>query len=47
MMGEVLDVVRDGVKVNVMVDTQSAIVLSLSLFAALSLALLLYAKLMR
>ena len=41
------ELIRDGVKVNVAVDMQSAIVTAASIFVALVLALLVYGKLIR
>ena len=46
-MGDILDVVQDGVKVNVAIDIPSAIIAGVTLFFALTLALVVYGKLIR
>ena len=46
-MNDVLQIVRDGVKVKIAIDLESAIITSVVLFAALTLALLVYGKLIR
>ena len=43
-MNDVLDFMRDGVKVNVYFDTESAIILGVIIFLSLTLALAFYAK---
>ena len=46
-MNEVLDFIRDGVKVNIVFDTESAIVLGVTMFLALTLALAFYGKIIQ
>ena len=46
-MGDILEVVQDGVKVNIAIDIQSALITSFALFIALTLALLIYGKVIR
>jgi hypothetical protein len=41
-MGEVLDIIREGIKVNVEFDTESAVILGVVAFLALFFALALY-----
>jgi len=43
-MNDVLEFIRDGVRVNIVFDTESAIVLGVTLFLAATLALAIYAK---
>ncbi|WP_282783114.1 hypothetical protein [Phaeodactylibacter xiamenensis] len=43
-MGEVLDIIREGITVNIAFDTESAIILGTVLFLALVLALAFYGK---
>ena len=46
-MDDFFDTLRDGVGVNVRVDTSSAIVLGVVLLGALTLSLAIYAKFLR
>lgn len=46
-MDKLLEFLQEGVTVNIAFDIESAIILSIVLFLALSLALLLYSKVMQ
>lgn len=46
-MGDLLELARDGVKVNIAIDLESAIIASVVIFMALTLALLVYGKVIR
>lgn len=46
-MNDVLDIIRDGVRVNIVFDTESAIILGVTLFFAGVLALTVYAKVLQ
>ena len=43
-MNELMDFIRDGVRVNIYFDTESAIILGVTMFIALTLALAFYGK---
>ena len=46
-MPDFLDIIEEGVKVNVAIDVKSAFMAALALFLALTLALVIYGKLVR
>ena len=46
-MNDILDFMRDGIKVNVYFDTESAIILGVILFTSLTLVAAFYAKILR
>lgn len=46
-MNDILDFIRDGVRVNIYFDTESAIVLGAILFISLTLVAAFYAKVLR
>ncbi|MEO0340746.1 MAG: hypothetical protein AAF242_16250 [Bacteroidota bacterium] len=46
-MGDVLDIVQDGVNIKHVIDTKSILMLGLAFFLALTLSLVLYAKVIR
>lgn len=46
-MNDILDFVRDGVRVNIYFDTESAIVLGVILFVSLTLVAAFYAKVLQ
>ena len=46
-MNDVMDFIRDGVRVNIYFDTESAIVLGVILFISLALVAAFYAKVLQ
>lgn len=46
-MNDVISLVRDGVKVNIYFDTESAIILGVILIASLTVVATIYAKVLR
>lgn len=46
-MNDVMDFIRDGVRVNIYFDTESAIVLGVILFISLTLVAAFYAKVLQ
>lgn len=44
MMDQILDIITEGVKVNIVFDTESAIVLGVVIFLSLTLALAFYGR---
>ena len=46
-MNDVMDFIRDGVRVNIYFDTESAIVLGVILFISLTLVAAFYAKVLK
>lgn len=46
-MGDVLDIVQDGVNINHLIDTRSILLMGVAFFLAFTLALVIYGKVIK